>query len=335
MPNFVLFMSETVESSENESLGDALSDLLRQLHFGARVFFRDGYCGGWAVDTSGSAQVPFHLVCQGEGWLHDVQNDAPNDAPNDAKDTQPSTPNGAAPKKLLAGQLVFFPQDTPHILSAAPEPPDPTVINQPPPPRLQGDITRLVCGYYEFDQRTAAPLLNSLPSTIILDLARTEDASTRELVNLLMREAGQKDLGSHLAVDRLAELVFIQMLRHEIRSGRLQGIIGALGDPHLGQVLAAIHQQPGADHNMVDLAHRSGLSESAFAQKFKKSTGMTAGQYVRHWRMQTAARALAETSRSILDIANAVGYESEVAFRKAFSLHFECPPGSYRRSQTR
>ena len=289
---------------------DPLSLLLRQIDFAATVFFREGYCGGWAVDTSGSTQVPFHLVCQGEGWLHSEER---------------------PPRKLIAGQIVFFPHDAPHVLAANEMPPDPAMINNPPPPRLEGNVTRLVCGYFSFDKKIAAPLLSSLPSVVILDLSHSEDASTRELVNLWMREAARDTLGSNLAVDRLAELVFVQMLRNEIANGRLQGVIGALGDPQIGTVLAAIHHHPGADHNLTEMAAMAGLSDSAFNVKFKKLVDMAPGQYVKHWRMQTAAAALRETTRSMFDIAESVGYESEAAFRKAFSAHFGVAPGAYRR----
>ncbi|MEM7099333.1 MAG: AraC family transcriptional regulator [Pseudomonadota bacterium] len=292
---------------------DPLSLLLRQINFAATVFFREGYCGGWAVDTSGSTQVPFHLVCQGEGWLHS------EDRP---------------PRKLIAGQIVFFPHDSPHVLSAQETPPDPEMINHPPPPRLEGNVTRLVCGYFSFNKKVAAPLLSSLPTAVVLDLSQSDDASTRELVNLWMREAARDTLGSTLAVDRLAELVFIQMLRNEIDNGRLQGVIGALGDPQIGKVLADIHHHPGADHNLVGMAARAGLSESAFNVKFKKLVGLAPGQYVKHWRMQTAATALRETNRSMFDITESVGYESEAAFRKAFSAHFGTAPGAYRRQSS-
>ncbi len=301
-------MSKT--SSEAASQYDALSLLLRQIGFSARVFFREGYCGHWAIDTSGSAQVPFHLVCQGEGWLHG--------------DTQ-------TPQKLVAGQLVMFPQDQPHILAASPTPPNLEDLNKPPPERMSGDITRLVCGYFEFDQRIAAPMLNSLPSTMILDLSDAGDSTTRDLVNLWMREAAQTTLGSDLAVDRLAELVFMQMLRTEIANDRIRGVIGALGDPKLGDVLARIHRSPAHEHSLTELAKEANLSESAFAQRFKSRVGMTPGQYVIQWRMQTAARALINDQASITEIAADSGYESEAAFRKAFRSHFDIAPGAYRR----
>jgi len=302
-------MSETVK---DDVFGvDPLSAVLRQFAFSARVFFRDGYCGEWGVDTSGSTQVPFHLVCEGEGWLH-----------GDAD----------APQQLLAGQLVMFPQDSAHVLASSPTRPSLSRINQPPPERLEGAVTRLVCGYFQFDRHIAAPLLNSLPGVMVLDLSLSSDPSVRELVNLWMREAVNNSYGNDVAVDRYAELVFIQMLRVEIEQGRLQGVIGSLGDAKLGKVLASVHQNPGGSHTLSAMAALAGMSESSFTNRFKRQIKMTPGKYLKHWRMQTAARALVDSNQSMLEIALNVGYESEVAFRKAFSSHIGVSPGSYRRN---
>lgn len=299
-------MSETIVST------DPLSDLLQKVRFSATVFFRAEYCGNWAVDTSGSRQVPFHLVTHGEGWLH---------------------ADGASPTRLMTGHLVLFPNDEPHVLSASPEQPDPAMINQPPPAHMEGAVTRLVCGYFSFNRRAAEPLLASLPGTMLLNLSDAKSSGARELVQLWMREAAEQELGSDVAVDRFAELVFIQALRCEMKAGRLSGVIGALADPRLGPILAAIHGNPGKPHRLSDLAEASRLSESAFTQRFKKQVGMTPGNYVRHWRMQTAAQRLSETHTSMAGIAEEVGYESEVAFRKAFSTYFNESPGKYRRSR--
>lgn len=304
----VFYMSINVNGEDIQQ--DRLSALLRQIDFSARVFFREGYCGEWAVDTSGSTHVPFHLVSYGEGWVHT---------------------DHAAPRRLVAGQLAFFPHDTKHVLSASDVPPTRDGINRPPPERLSGEITRLVCGYFRFDQKTAAPLLASLPSMVVLDLSDSSDPATRDLVSLWMREAAGQSLGADLAVDLFAELVFVHMLRSEISSGRLRGVIGALGDARLGAVIAGVHSDPGAAHSLAAMAEQAGLSESALTQRFRKQIGMTPGQYVKHWRMLAAARMLTDSAASVLEISESVGYQTEVAFRKAFSAHFQIAPGRYRR----
>ncbi|MEM7082072.1 MAG: AraC family transcriptional regulator [Pseudomonadota bacterium] len=291
-------------------MSDPLSELLQKVRFSASVFFRAEYCGNWAVDTSGSRQVPFHLVTHGEGWLHT---------------------DGESPTRLMTGHLVLFPNDAPHVLSASEEEPDPTVINAPPADHMEGAVTRLVCGYFSFDEKAAAPLLASLPGTMLLNLSDASSSGARELVQLWMREAAENALGSDVAVDRFAELVFIQALRCQMSMGRLTGVIGALADKRLGPILGNIHRHPGAPHTLKEMASSALLSESAFTQRFKKQVGMTPGNYVRHWRMQSAARLLTDTDLSMGAIAERVGYESEVAFRKAFSTHFEQTPGRYRR----
>ncbi|MEM9313270.1 MAG: AraC family transcriptional regulator [Pseudomonadota bacterium] len=295
---------------ENAAPPDALGDWLRRIEFRAEVFFRSEYCGRWAVDTSGANHVPFHLVSQGEGWLHG------QDSP---------------PRRLLPGNLVFFPHDETHILAATAKLPLPGAVNQPPTSSQAGPVTRLVCGYFRLDRPLAAPLLAGLPPMVLMNLADAPSSSARELVHLLMREAAENQPGGDVAVDRLAELVFIEALRTTAAAGESDSVFGALRDPRLAPVLAAIHRWPEQPHGLAGMAAASSLSESAFAQRFKKAIGMTPGQYVRHWRMQTAARALRLTRRSMAEVSVNVGYSSEVAFRKAFRAHFGQSPGAYRR----
>lgn len=301
-------MSKTVD--KHHSSRDPISDLLRQLRFSANVYLRSDFCGIWAVDTSGTQQIPFHLVTHGEGWLHI---------------------DGREPRQLLPGHLVMFPSDSGHVLASTPDLPADTIINAPPPALIQGPVTRLVCGFFRFDQRAAEPLLNSLPATMVLDLGDSPTSSARDLVMLWMREAADDAPGSELAIDRYAELVFIQILRTQMAAGDLKGVIGALADPRLGSCLATIHQNPGKPFRLADLAADAGMSESAFSQRFKRLVGMPPGSYIKHWRMQLAQRALAETDRSIADIANSAGYDSEVAFRKAFSAHVGVAPARFRK----
>lgn len=299
-------MSKTV----NLDNSDPLSDLLRQLRFSATVYLRSDFCGLWAVDTSGGRQVPFHLVTHGEGWLH---------------------LDGREPERLLPGHLVLFPSDGAHLLASSSEIPEDVLINQSPPVVIEGAVTRLVCGFFRFDQRAADPLLNSLPPTMVLDLSDAPTSSARDLVQLWMREAADDTLGSNLAIDRYAELVFIQILRTEMQAGRLQGVIGALADERLGPSLAAIHNNPGQEFRLAQMALDAGMSESAFSQRFKKQVGMTAGSYIKHWRMQLAQRSLTEGDLSIAQIAEDSGYDSEVSFRKAFSAHVGVAPARFRR----
>ena len=299
-----------VTPNKLEFTQDPLSTLLQRLRLSARVFLRADFCGVWGVDTSGERHVPFHLVTRGSGWLHE---------------------SGQSPRELVAGELVMFPRDGPHILSNADTPPDLTVVNQPPPKSKVGSITGLMCGYFVFDRKAADPLLAGLPGSIVLDLkdsARHHDTAT--LMQLWMSEAGNENLGCDAAIDQLAYVVFIHVLRAEIQRGSLSGPIAALADARIGPVLHRIHEDPGALHAVEDLAEVAGMSRSSFAQRFKAQTGMTPGRYILHWRMHTACDLLEDTEQSIAAIAETVGYASEVAFRKAFSNYIGIPPARFR-----
>ncbi len=307
MPVSAIFMTKTVDLRPQ---GDPLSHLLRRLEFSAEVFFRSDYCGHWAVDTSGSAHVPFHLVCEGEGWLHSGK--------------QP-------PERMLPGELALFPRDTQHVLTGTKDKPAAALINRGPSAEARGPSTRLVCGFFRFNRDAARPLLDTLPENLVINLSDSPSASVRSLVQLWIAEAASDRLGTDLAVDLLAELVFIEMLRAEASAGRLTGLIPALADSRLGAVLAGIHADPGAAHGLAELTARANLSESALTQRFKTATGMSPAHYVRHWRMQAAAQLLRGNRQSVADIAAAVGYLSEVAFRKAFRSYMGATPGRYRR----
>ena len=73
----------------------ALSDILRRISFRAEVFYRGQLCDSWALDTSGTGNVNFHIVCQGECWLH--------------------LPGDKVPVRLRDGDIVVF-RMMPHIL---------------------------------------------------------------------------------------------------------------------------------------------------------------------------------------------------------------------------
>jgi AraC-like DNA-binding protein len=293
--------------------GDPLSTLLRRLRLSARVFLRADFCGDWAVDTSGERRAPFHLVTRGTGWLH-----------------QP----GAAPQLMTAGDLVVFPSDTAHALSSSEAGPPYTRLNRPveDPADLTEPVTSLLCGYFSFDRRAAAPLLDGLPGSIVLHLNEAaQHQNTGALVQLWMSEAAGQAPGCDAAIDQLAYVVFIHLLREQLARGAIKGPLLGLADARLGPVLNRIHADPGSIGSVGAMADMTSMSRSAFADRFKKVVGLTPGRYLGHWRMQLAIELLVDSDLPIASIAERCGYESEVAFRKAFRQSVGEPPGKFRR----
>jgi AraC-like DNA-binding protein len=76
--------------------------------------------------------------------------------------------------------------------------------------------------------------------------------------------------GSEIVANRLAEVLFIQVLRAHIASGpeRNKGWLRAIFDPQMGTALSAIHDSVNTPWTVESLAEAAGMSRSAFAARF-------------------------------------------------------------------
>jgi AraC-like DNA-binding protein len=67
------------------------------------------------------------------------------------------------------------------------------------------------------------------------------------------------------------------------------------------------------------------------ADRFIRLIGVPPMHYLTSWRMQVAAERLRNTSASLAQVAQNVGYESEAAFSRAFKKEFSTAPKTWRR----
>jgi AraC-like DNA-binding protein len=75
-----------------------------------------------------------------------------------------------------------------------------------------------------------------------------------------------------------------------------------------------------------DLAHRAGMSSSAFFEHFKAVTGTTPLQYQKDLRLLHARDDLRNTNAKVSDIAFGVGYESSAQFSREYVRKFGRSP---------
>ena len=109
------------------------------------------------------------------------------------------------------------------------------------------------------------------------------------------------------------------------------GWLAGLRDPVVGQALAALHGEPSEPWTVERLAHTwSALSRSVLAERFTEMVGQPPMQYLALWRMQLASRLLLEGGH-VAAVADAVGYESEAAFSRAFKKLVGQAPATWRR----
>lgn len=80
-----------------------------------------------------------------------------------------------------------------------------------------------------------------------------------------------------------------------------------------------------------EIAERFGVSESSFKLYVKGILGESYLNYFRKKRMERAAELLESTNQKVIEVANAVGYENQGKFAKAFAEQYGMTPLEFRR----
>lgn len=306
---------------------DVLSDILRSLHLGGGVYFRCEFSAPWGMEIKPTPVAEFHVIVRGNCWLR--------------------MPDRSDPIPLQGGDLVAFPHGDAHSLVDAPEgvalPAEEIVQGQnldhygPVTYGGSGLPATVLCGYFQFDRDHPHPLVAALPSLIHIRGTDSYDfAWLQTALNFMIHETKTAKPGAEAVVNRLAEVLFVQMVRaHIAQSEAPPGMLAAIADKQIGAALQLMHQAPQHPWTLATLAQRVGMSRSAFAARFNQLVGHTPMQYLTFWRMQKARELLSETRLGTAAIAEQVGYQSEAAFSKAFKKIVGTGPGAYRRDPSR
>ncbi len=288
---------------------DPLSVFLNHLELSAEVYVSGRFCGAWAIDTSGSRRIPFHLIGSGEAWLHF---------------------DGQEPRHLSQRDLVIFPKDSQHIISNSSQRPAASDVNVSM--SNDGNITDMICGFFEFKNPSVFPLLDALSDIVVMNCEESPVMSgITFLIDRILLELRELQPGTYTAINQIAFLIFIEMVRQQVRNGVInRGLLNALFDARLGKALNAIHKRPDYPWTLESLADKAAMSRSSFSSHFNKQVGVTPMKYLTVWRMTEARRMLLSTQMSMAQVAEKSGYDSEVAFRKAFKNILGETPGAIR-----
>ena len=198
-----------------------------------------------------------------------------------------------------------------------------------------GDLCELICGAVTFDHPVSGRLIDILPDYIYIESAKSDlTNSLRTLMQLLAEETRQMSIGGEAVITRLADIVVIQALREYLSSqDELDvGWLNALKDKRIGKSLALMHEFPGHNWSVAELAEKVNMSRTSFAQLFRKLVGNTPIEYLTEWRMTVAYKSLLQSDDKILNIALDLGYKSESSFSRAFKKLKGLSPGEVRKN---
>jgi len=196
-----------------------------------------------------------------------------------------------------------------------------------------GRTTRFVCGFLESAELMSAPLFRSLPPLLI---ERTGDDPVSDLlavtVAAILEQVDNAAPGTHMVLGRMMELLFLEVLRrHAARlPADASGILAAMRDPVVARAIHHLHREPARKWTIEDLAAEAGASRTVLAQRFNQLVGKPPIEYLTGWRIQLAAERLRSSHEPLARTAEAVGYESEAAFSRAFKRELGQSPGAWR-----
>jgi AraC-like DNA-binding protein len=320
---------------------DALSDVLSAVQLSGSVFFDVTAKSPWVAEAPPAARIAadvmpgaqhvieYHVVTRGTCWISLVGDVA------------------FEPVKLEEGDIAVIPQGDPHVVSSAPgmraepnweahrRPEDGNALPFPIQTGSDGPSdTRLICGFFSWDARPFNPLLDSLPR--FMRFSRDASQGSHSLLNQFIQfatsETGNKRAGSQSVLNRLSELMFVEVIRMHMDqlASNNTGWLAGLRDPLVGRALTLLHARPAHAWTVEELASQAAASRSALADRFTQMVGCPPVQYLTQWRMQIAAKRLADPNVKVAAVAHDVGYESEAAFSRAFKKFVGRSPSQWR-----
>jgi AraC-like DNA-binding protein len=314
---------ELSDRLKRENCMDVLTDVLNALELRGWISARRELTPPWRYDFAASQDMIFHLLGSGSGYLSFAGDPTP-------------------PLRVEDGAVLLFPFGHAHSICDELTSPLKQVlhVDYDEQREYQGfasasDQSKMsvLCGAFHLEHPGAFPLLHSLPKVIHIpaEQGRMVEGFS-EIVHLIAREATTPHLGSQVMLRRLTELLFIHVIRAwvEQQSASSRGWVAALRDPSISTALGLIHQSPEQRWTVEELAEAVALSRSVFSARFTHLVGEPPITYLTRWRMSRATRLLKDNVE-VGKIAELLGYESAVAFHKAFKREVGVTPARYRK----
>ena len=298
---------------------DVLSSILDSVKLKAVVYQRARFTTQWGVQVAQDSNSQFWRLVKGTCYV---------------------IVPGEEIIKMKVGDFVFVPNGSAHQICSKPG----TICMpaghyvkgvQNKKPAFQGDEeeTIVIGGHFEFNSSTQHPFLTSLPRVIRIDNTNIELSLWMQNIASFMNEevCGEK-LGSKVILGRLAEILFILIIRSYLERADIEeGFLMALKDERISNSLKVMHQQPEKEWTLHQLAASAGMSRSLYAREFKRLAGETPLSYLTNWRILKAKEFLLDGKKNIIQVAGDVGYQSEAAFNRIFKSKVGETPASYRR----
>jgi AraC family transcriptional regulator, activator of mtrCDE len=316
---------------------DLLSRLLSLMPVTGQLDVRCHFDAPWRIDrpSAGEREIPYHVLLRGEALVEDGQ---------------------GPPLKMSAGDIVLFPSRTEHALhdGSGKKPAKSTeqkvsgleVLTN----KGNGAPADILCGSFLVPAVPQQLLRDHLPGRLLVrsatkrDNVSAADKSAEEdkgnvladsrlarLVQLMREEALEQGAGSKALVSHLSGALFALTLRFASESGEPpRGLLALSARPRLQPALSAMFDTPDKPWTLPKLAELCHMSRATFARHFDEAIGRSANDVLTEVRMTIAGRKLVQCNRSIAEIGEEVGYQSDAAFQRVFKRQVGVTPAQWR-----
>ncbi|MBO9127940.1 MULTISPECIES: AraC family transcriptional regulator [unclassified Rhizobium] len=189
----------------------------------------------------------------------------------------------------------------------------------------------LLCGHFDYDAKASGLLLDTLPDVVRVSLTgQQSDVRLASIVGILKDETA-RDLPGSLTIMASMSLALLAMALRNAGPD-VAGLPGLMKDFRLSKAVSAMLQDASRPWTLEELADISAISRATFARHFRAASGMTVGEFLTEFRMTKAADLLTRGSYPVAEVAEAVGYDSEAAFGRAFRRSRGTTPSKFRHS---
>ncbi len=298
---------------------DVLTDVLSVGDLGSRIICRPELSAPWGLIFTPENKSYFHIIKRGVCYFYHEENR-----------------NSLV---LHQGDVLFIPKVYNYRIVSSKNVKgryykDEISYAEKKSTKVKGETAALICGSYQLSSNMSLPLFSLLPNYIHLtsdDINRFPELN--QILQIILREDSLTDLGRDLVISRMLDVLLVQIIRIWLKCCESESAswLSATQQKEISGVLSIIHNRPDERWTIDSLAKEVAISRTKLFNKFTEVVGITPIQYLTNWRIDLSKRLLLTTLSPIIEVANAVGYESEASFGRAFKKFEGLSPGKYRK----
>lgn len=188
-------------------------------------------------------------------------------------------------------------------------------------------VADVLCASVRYDAGLENAITQSFPAVVVIPFSALKRIDMT--LAALFAEAGETNPGRQVMLDRLCDILLIQIVRFAIQQKLVTGgVLAGLAHPRLAKLLGELLDNPRRPWTLDTMAVRANLSRNGFAREFRNVVGSTPAEFLTRIRIAQAQRLLRK-GRPVALVAQDIGYNSQAAFSRAFIRELGISPSAW------